>query len=81
MNNDKCAGCDVCRKCQENEALVRAYEWLAHEVGVDYEDSDDDLTDFLLSMSPGDVLKATAQIRKDIQRVLCCDAKVGDNKQ
>lgn len=81
MNNDKCAGCDVCRKCQESEALVRGYEWLAHEVGVDYEDSDDDLTDFLLSMSPGDVLKATAQIRKDIQRVLCCDAKVGDNKQ
>ena len=81
MNNDKRAGCDVCRKCQENEALVRGYEWLAHEVGVDYENSDDDLTDFLLSMSPEDVLKATAQIRKDIQRVLCCDAKVGDNKQ
>ncbi len=41
----------------------------------------DDLTDFLLSMSLEDVLKATAQIRKDIQRVLCCDAKVGDNKR
>lgn len=81
MNNDKCAGCDVCRKCQENEALVRGYKWLAHEVGVDYEDSDNDLTDFLLSMSPEDALKVTAQVRKDIQRALCCDVKAGDNKQ
>lgn len=83
---------NVCESCQreivnfisekaENEALVRGRELLAHEVGVDYEDSDDDLTDFLLSMSPEDVLKATAQIRKDIQRVLCCDVRVGDNEQ
>ena len=81
MNNDKCARCDVCHKCLENESLVRGYEWLAHEVGVDYEDNDDDLTDFLLSMSPEDALKVTAQVRKDIQRALCCDVKAGDNKQ
>lgn len=81
MNNDRCTGCDVCRKCQENEAFVRGYERLAHEVGVDHEDGGDDLTDFLLSMSPEDVLKATAQIRKDIQRALCCDVRAGDNEQ
>lgn len=81
MNKDRCAGCDVCHKCQENEALVNVYEWLAHEVGADNEDSGNDLTDFLLSMNPEEALKVTAQIRKDIQRALCCDVRVGDNEQ
>lgn len=80
MNNDKCAGCDVCRKCQENEALVHAYEWLAHEVGADNEDIDNDLTDFLLSMNPEEALKVTAQVRKSIQKILMGDMEVGDSE-
>ncbi len=71
MNKDRCAGCGVCRKCQENEALVRAYEWLAHEVGADNDDDNDDITDFLLSMHPEDALKAAAQFRKAMQELLC----------
>ena len=80
MNNDRCTGCDVCRKCQENEALVRGYEWLAHEVGADNEDGDNDLTDFLLSMSPEDALKVTAQVHKSIQKILIGDMEVGDGE-